>query len=75
MFLLRRSALRFAHDASAPHGCATMFLVKPFALDIRDSGNPLARWLDAALGVVSRFIPDRPPRIPITDRYRRRDWF
>jgi len=26
MFLLRRSALRFAQDASTPHGCATMFL-------------------------------------------------
>jgi hypothetical protein len=67
MFLLRRSALRFAQDASAPHGCATMFLAGTFELDTWNCGNPLAGWLNAALGLFSRFIPDYPPPIPIAE--------
>jgi hypothetical protein len=74
MFLLRRSAHRFAQRASAPHGCATMFLAKIFELDTRNAGNPVLGWLDAALGPVSRFIPDDPPPIPIAEKYRKRDW-
>jgi hypothetical protein len=74
MFLLRRSALRFAQLASAPHGCATMFLAKSFEIDARNAGNPVVGWLDAALGLVSRFIPDNPPPIPIAEKYRKRDW-
>jgi hypothetical protein len=74
MFLLRRSALRFAQLASAPHGCATMFLAKSFELDTRNAGNPVVGWLDAALRLVSRFIPDDPPPIPIAEKYRKRDW-
>jgi hypothetical protein len=74
MFLLRPSALRFARLASAPHGCATMFLAKTFELDTRNAGNPVVGWLDAALGLVSRFIPDDPPPIPIAKKYRKRDW-
>jgi hypothetical protein len=67
MFLLRRSALQFAQLASAPHGCATMVLAKTFELDTRNAGNPVVGWLDAALGLVSRFIPDDPPPIPIPE--------
>jgi hypothetical protein len=74
MFLLRRSALRFAQDASTPHGCATMFLAGTFELDTCNCGNPLAGWLNAALGLSSRFIPDYPPPIPIAEKYRKRDW-
>jgi hypothetical protein len=74
MFVLRRSALRFAQRASAPHGCATMFLAKSFELDTRNTGNPVVGWLDAALRLVSRFIPDDPPPIPIAEKYRKRDW-
>jgi len=74
MFLLRRSALRFAQDASAPRGCATMLLAKPFELETVNRGNPLVGWLDTALNVVSRFIPDVPPAIPFSERYRRRTW-
>lgn len=74
MFLLRRSALRFAQLASSPHGCATMFLAKTFELDTRNAGNPVIGWLDAALGLVSRFIPDDPPPIPIAEEYRKPDW-
>src|SRR3974390_3319322 len=57
MFFLRRSALRFAQEASAPHGCATMFLAKTFELDTWNGGNPLAGWLNATLGLLSRYIP------------------
>jgi hypothetical protein len=74
MFLLRRSAFRFAQLASAPHGWATMFLVKTFELDTRNAGNPVIGWLNAALGLVGRFIPDDPPPIPIAEKYRKRDW-
>jgi hypothetical protein len=74
MFLLRRSALRFAQDASAPRGCATMLLAKAFELDAVNRGNPLVGWLDTALNVASRFIPDVPPPIPFSERYRKRTW-
>jgi hypothetical protein len=74
MFFLRRSALRFAQEASAPHGCATMFLAKTFELATWNGGNPLAGWLNATLGLLSRCIPDYPPPIPIAEKYRKRDW-
>jgi hypothetical protein len=74
MFFLRRSALRFAQEASAPHGCATMFLAKTFELDTWNCGNPLVGWLDAALGLISRIIPDYPPPIPIAKKYRKPNW-
>jgi hypothetical protein len=73
MFLLRRSAYRFAREVSAPRGCATMFLAKVFELDARNAGNPVVGWLDAALGFMSRFVPDQPPPIPIAEKYRKRD--
>ena len=74
MFLLRRSALRFAREASAQHGCATMFVAKTFEIDTRNCGNPLVGWLDAALGLISRIIPDYPPPIPIAKKYQKPDW-
>jgi hypothetical protein len=75
MFLLKRSALRFAQEASAPIGCATMFLAQPFELDTWNCGNPLVGWVDAALGVVNRFVPAYPPPIPIGEKYRKREWW
>ena len=74
MFLLRRSALRFAQEASAQHGCATMFVAKTFEIDTWNCGNPFVGRLDAALGFISRFIPDYPPPIPIAEKYRKPDW-
>jgi hypothetical protein len=74
LFFLRRSAYRFVQEASAPRGSATMFLAKPFALDTRNAGNPVVGWLDAALGLVNRFVPDYPPPIPLAEEYRKRDW-
>ena len=32
------------------------------------------RRLDAALGLLTRFIPDYPPPIPIAKKYRKPDW-
>jgi hypothetical protein len=47
---------------------------KTFELDTWNCGNPLVGWLDTALRLLSQFIPDYPPPIPITEKYRRRDW-
>ena len=52
MFFLRRSALRFAQEASAPHGCATMFLAKTFELDIWNCGNLLVGFVSRRRGNV-----------------------
>lgn len=41
IFLLQRSALRFAKRNSRPQGCATMFLSDCFELDIDNRGNRL----------------------------------
>jgi hypothetical protein len=68
VFLLKRSALRFAAKRGAPAGCATMLLSERFELDVENRGNPLAAWLDAALRRVARLIPDHPPPIPIGRR-------
>ncbi len=51
---------RFAQEASAPPGCATMLLAKPFELEAVNAGNPIVGWIDAVLDLVSRFIPDYP---------------
>ena len=42
VFLLKRSALRFAQENSEPVGCATMFLAGPINLDTR--GPVAIRW-------------------------------
>jgi hypothetical protein len=51
-----------------------MFLARTFELDTWNCGNPLAGWLNAALGLLTRFIPDYPPPIPFAQKYRKRDW-
>jgi hypothetical protein len=74
VFLLRQSALTFAQKKSAPVGCATMFLAEPIELDTENLGNPLAKWLDAALSRMNEFIPAYPPAIPIKEKYQKGDW-
>ena len=74
VFLLKQSALYFAQRKSAPVGCATMYLAEPIELDTENLGNPLAKWLDAALSRMSEFIPAYPPTIPIKKKDRRGDW-
>ena len=72
-FLLKQSALRFAQRKRAPVGCATMFLAEPIDLDLENLGNPLARWLDAALSRMNEFIPAYPPDIPIREKHQKGD--
>jgi hypothetical protein len=74
IFLLKQSALHFAQRKSAPVGCATMFLAEPIELDTENLGNPLVRWLDAALSRLNQFIPAHPPAIPIREKHRKGDW-
>lgn len=74
VFLLKQSALHFAQRKSAPVGCATMFLAEPIELDTENLGNPLVRWIDAALSRLNQFIPAYPPVIPIKEEYRKGDW-
>lgn len=74
MFLRKQSALHFAQRKGAPLGCATMLLAEPIELETENLGNPLARWIDAALGKLNQIIPAYPPAIPIRENYRKRDW-
>jgi hypothetical protein len=65
LFLLRRSALRFAEKHSAPLGCATMLLAGRFELDVDNRGNRLVAWLEVVRGIAAGLIPDCPPPIAI----------
>ncbi len=51
-----------------------MFLAHPIDLDTEDHGNPLVRWIDAALSRLNQFIPAYPPPIPIGQKNRKGDW-
>jgi hypothetical protein len=62
IFLLKRSALRFAAKNSAPAGCATMFLCERFELDVENRGGMLAAALDAMIRVV---VAPAPPPAPL----------
>jgi hypothetical protein len=57
VFLLRRSALRFARDTSAPAGCAMMFLNDAFELDLDNEGDRLVAPLAAAIDIATRRTP------------------
>ena len=59
IFLLKRSALRFAAKNSAPTGCATMFLSERFELDVENQGGVLAGALDAMIRILA--APAPPP--------------
>ena len=66
IFLLKRSALRFAAKNSAPAGCATMLLGEPFELDVENQGGVLAAGLDAMIRVIT--APAPPPAPVIASR-------
>ena len=57
VFLLRRSALRFAQQKSTPAGCATMFLDEPRELDVVNEGNRIVEPLTAVIDLVRRRAP------------------
>jgi hypothetical protein len=65
MFLLRRSALRFANRSSAPAGCATMSLNDCLELDVKNQGNPIAAWLARIVSSLGDLIPKYPPPLAI----------
>jgi hypothetical protein len=73
-FLFKYAALRFATQNSAPNGCATMFPGEGLELDVANRGNPVVAWIDAALGVMNRFIPASPPPAPIGRKRSRGEW-
>jgi hypothetical protein len=57
LFLLKRSAARFARTKSAPAGCATMFVTQPLELDIPNQGSRFVSPLAAAMNVVKSRAP------------------
>jgi hypothetical protein len=62
IFLLKRSALRFAQKNSGPSGCATMLLADRLELDVENHGNPLVVLLAAALRRMAGLVPGHPPQ-------------
>jgi len=75
VFLLRRSALRFANRSSAPAGCATMFLKERLELDVKNEGNPITAWLVGIASRASNLIPKYPPPIAIgRQKFERGRW-
>jgi hypothetical protein len=57
VFLLRRSAVRFAQQKSAPVGCATMFLDEPRELDGVNEGNRIVEPLTSVIDLARRRAP------------------
>jgi hypothetical protein len=53
---------------------AARFLTERFELDLENSGNRLIAWMGAALNLVTRYIPDYPPPIPIMEKRRKAEW-
>ena len=45
LFLRKASAVSFARAQSAPAGCATIFPIDRFELDLKNNGNPLIPFL------------------------------
>ncbi len=74
VFLLKWSALRFAKQNSAPAGCAIMFLVESFELDIENQGRRFVTWLEAIRRGWRRLIPEYPPPIPIGRKTFKGEW-
>jgi hypothetical protein len=57
LFLLRRSAIRFANRNCQSAGCAMMFLNERFELDLENQGSRLVALLMAAAEFASRCTP------------------
>lgn len=57
VFLLRRSAVRFARHTSASAGCAMMFLNELLELDLDNEGSRLLVPLAAAIDIATRRTP------------------
>ena len=57
VFVLRRSAARFARHTSASAGCAMMFLNESLELDLDNEGSRLVVPLAAAIDIATRRTP------------------
>ncbi len=57
LFILRRSAVRFARDKRAPTGCAIMFLNAPLELDGPNEGSSLVAPVAAVIAFAQRRTP------------------
>ena len=57
VFLLRRSAVRFARQQSGSAGCAMMFLNEELELDIENEGDRLVEPIAALIDVATRRAP------------------
>jgi hypothetical protein len=58
IFLLKQSSLKFADKNAPPVGCAKMYLLGRFELDIKNKGNPLVARLGAAKRVLRQIFRD-----------------
>jgi hypothetical protein len=54
IFLLKRSALRFARTSGGGSGCATMFLAQRLELDVENRGRRSVAWVGALLKLLTR---------------------
>lgn len=57
VFLMRRSAMRFARHQSAPAGCAMMFLSEALELDVENAGSRLVEPVAALIDMMNRRTP------------------
>ena len=74
VFLLKRSALRFARKKSVAVGCATMLLAERFELDVENQGKRLVTWFDAVRRAWRRLVPDYLPPMPIGRKKFKGEW-
>jgi hypothetical protein len=74
VFLFKKSALGFAKKNSGTSGSATMFLAECLELDVENRGNRLIAWIGALLNLLTRYVPDYPPPIPLLERQRTPEW-
>jgi hypothetical protein len=57
LFLLKRSALRFAREKRGRPGVATMLVTQPLELDVENQGSRVVTPLSAAMDGVSHRVP------------------
>ena len=51
-----------------------LFLAERLELDVENPGNRLIAWFGALLNLVTRYVPDYPPPIPLLERQRKAEW-
>jgi len=66
IFLLRRSAMRFAQQKSAAVGCAMMFLKEPCELDVMNEGSRIVEHLTAVIDLARSRAPTFKASVAMT---------